>query len=517
MVSGKPSPMKALLNVHLPDDKGFAQVAGAWFERASRELAPGAWDELQSSVPLATEPEAPTDAYGVAGGVWAYLEVLPRPGQGPGWTALYAPETFGDAVEALRRRPARAAFVLCRLRGDGSMGTDDVQAMTVSVSTERADPSWVQLQVVSGLPEGDGDLRLPGVGERWAELVKSLAAETDVAFGHVCDDAGPYAGTALESTLRKISRLDGQRGAGERYLRGYSWITVVSRPVAERLGGVDQVVATGAFAQVERLPAGGLWLRATDRFIDYDEAAVRRVFLAVAPVLPAGVPEPEPAPEPAFRYRLVWEDADWYRQDGQRPWPPTTPLRMPTPPAIDGAGRLALTDEGYQLSFEREVGNAERVWQVLTEPTAILDWFGSTLPNSAPPCSVELEVGGRIVLPYPYPRPVGPRLRNDSTLAIVTALDPPHEFSYAMPGPDGPGSRCLWHLELTPTGRAVVSLTYTAQVNERIPGLLADWHCRLDAIASLLAGQRPDPSWWDQRWPDLHNSYRIAIGFPRIR
>lgn len=82
--------------------------------------------------------------------------------------------------------------------------------------------------------------------------------------------------------------------AGRRVLRGYSWVTVCPAELAARLGGAAALAGCGAFVRVEELPRGAVWLQATEDFAGYDEAAMRRVFEALAPVLPAGQPEPDP-------------------------------------------------------------------------------------------------------------------------------------------------------------------------------------------------------------------------------
>lgn len=93
---------------------------------------------------------------------------------------------------------------------------------------------------------------------------------------------------------------------GTDLLRGYSWVTLLDAGALRRLDGVEAVRASGAFADVRPLPAGGCLVRATDRLADYDKAAVRRVFEAVAPALSPGLPR---RPELEREARLVYQDA----------------------------------------------------------------------------------------------------------------------------------------------------------------------------------------------------------------
>lgn len=74
-------------------------------------------------------------------------------------------------------------------------------------------------------------------------------------------------------------------------LQGYSWVTVISEEVGQRLGGVDGLVASGAFHRVEHLTGGGYLLQATERFEDYQHAQAYQVFRTLASALPRGVPQ----------------------------------------------------------------------------------------------------------------------------------------------------------------------------------------------------------------------------------
>jgi hypothetical protein len=60
--------------------------------------------------------------------------------------------------------------------------------------------------------------------------------------------------------------------------------------LAQSLGGIEAMRASGAFAEVLELGTGGLLLRATEDPADWTEEAVLRVFEAVRPVLPPGRP-----------------------------------------------------------------------------------------------------------------------------------------------------------------------------------------------------------------------------------
>lgn len=94
-------------------------------------------------------------------------------------------------------------------------------------------------------------------------------------------------------------------------LRGYSWITVLSQEIGDKLGGVEALTNSGAFYEVAQLRNGGYWLRATESYGQYQMPEVDKVFRALAPALPAGKPGPLDPTEP--RRMIVREDAADYR------------------------------------------------------------------------------------------------------------------------------------------------------------------------------------------------------------
>jgi hypothetical protein len=150
---------------------------------------------------------------------------------------------------------------------------------------------------------------------RWLEVLFAFADRTNPGFGHI----SPYftdGATALEKAFPPKGNPFTARyqeyalNECRQYLRGYSWVTVVAQELLPRLGGVERLQASGAFTQVRPLTAGGAWLQATADYRDFDDAALTRVFEAVAPALRPGLPRD--TGEPHFgqhRPRVVLRDA----------------------------------------------------------------------------------------------------------------------------------------------------------------------------------------------------------------
>jgi hypothetical protein len=91
------------------------------------------------------------------------------------------------------------------------------------------------------------------------------------------------------TALNRLLRRNSHEAAGGS-LRGYERVTVCPAEIVNTLGAAEILRASGAFAEVIELAAGGLLLRATDESAAWTHEAVRRAFEAVRPALPPGQP-----------------------------------------------------------------------------------------------------------------------------------------------------------------------------------------------------------------------------------
>jgi hypothetical protein len=86
-------------------------------------------------------------------------------------------------------------------------------------------------------------------------------------------------------------------------------LTIVPEELADRLGGEPALRRSGAFAEVRKLAAGGVWLLATGDYREYDQSAVERVFDVLAPIPRPGLPRTRPHPPANLPpYQVVLKD-----------------------------------------------------------------------------------------------------------------------------------------------------------------------------------------------------------------
>jgi uncharacterized protein YndB with AHSA1/START domain len=160
----------------------------------------------------------------------------------------------------------------------------------------------------------------------------------------------------------------------------------------------------------------------------------------------------------------------------------------------------------WVLRFERRFPHPrEKVWDAITRPEQISEWFGEG------EIDLELVEGGKFEM-----RTTGPPELVDAVIReageealvqhnTVLRVDPPSVFEHTFGDPD---SVVRW--ELTPERdgtllRLVHTEPPTFTTTKDGPRYLAGWHALLEQLAQALAGEPVD--WRVQRWEALRDEY----------
>ena len=264
-----------------------SRLGHRWLREMPGSVAPRYFARLTESLPL--DPAllgdfAPEEDQTASGRVLATVSRWPRGRHMR--TTVFSPRALDRAVDALADWPLSTVLLLAEL-DTGDVPINDGE-LRFEVRADEDDQGPVSVMLSGGdAPAGGVMDPDEAVFSAATDEVRRLCRDMDVDFAIVGDPWTSHAQTSLEEAL-------GWHGLGLRprdVLRGYSWVTVVAREPAARLGGADAMRASGAFSSVEELPHGGLWLQATERYEEYDRNAVERVFRAVAPILPDPRPE----------------------------------------------------------------------------------------------------------------------------------------------------------------------------------------------------------------------------------
>lgn len=181
---------------------------------------------------------------------------------------------------------------------------------------------------------------------------------------------------------------------------------------------------------------------------------------------------------------------------------------MPTDPArqmLPADGTLGQADGRYLLRFERRFAHpVERVWDALTRPERLIEWFG--------PTEVELELvkGGRFHTRGGSPELVEAIIAEHGDVPIesrdtVLRVEPPYVFEHTFGG--DPSSIVRWELHPDADG-CVLRLTHTEPPGfpaADAPRDLAGWHVLLELLGHALDGH--PIAWPRDRWEQHRDRY----------
>jgi hypothetical protein len=286
-----------------PADEAAVAALRSWVDLGLSTVAARYMARIAAQPPLAADVFRTGAAYGQAGTAW-------------GWIGYSVPNRHGRR-RTVGRVYSDAEYARFQSQAGGVLAFGD-RITNVLLQVGTLTPSHHQLgidrvDIRANLPEAAANTLLltldfpPGnldgeVVAAWRRWVDEHA----VTFG-VVERAVAFVDTVLEDSVN-VPRYSLLYQLRER-LRGYGWLTIASPEVGDRLGGVDALRATGAFAEVARTRSGSYWLRATTDPHSYGMADAERVFRAVAPVLPPGMPYPSEWFEGELPYLIVLEDA----------------------------------------------------------------------------------------------------------------------------------------------------------------------------------------------------------------
>lgn len=309
------------LDVETGSGEQFARLGGAWFDESAWTLAGEVRRRLESGPPLPApwdDPSSELRPYGPPGSPWGEIHVS--------WTAgerlryarrMYSAKNFAWLCDRLAIQPRHASLKLTELGSEGY----PMRGLRMTVEAEERSPGWVRLMAKVPDSAFADEQRGRECQRAWLAFLGGFADKLNPGFGHIAYAFDADAKTALEHCLPQPGGRNSPWytvGESRQWARGYGWLTIIAQELADRLGGVRALQASGAFAEVRQLANGGVWLLATADFREYGMPQAERVFRVLAPVLRPGPLRDPLNPPPLVREStlaarapllLVMEDA----------------------------------------------------------------------------------------------------------------------------------------------------------------------------------------------------------------
>lgn len=344
------------INVDLAGD-ALGDVAYRWMDEVSMARA-GSARALVAPLPA----RLGRGRLGEPGDVFGYLQVTRWSEDRPPRSQERQPSDAGMRWlrEQLRDVPRMASLWFGTLDERGTRSGD-----LGSVLVERHPSAPGVIVLTTSVAESQ--LTDPVDGGRvqrfYLDLLFRFADQVNPAYGHIAYHDGGK--TAFEAGLRNNTRVPPWHWwdypttltASREALRGYAWLTILPQDLLDRVGGLDTLAHSGAFVEVRPLTAGGVWLLATDDYRAFDDAALLRVFHALAPALRPG---PITLWPPAYGdppLRVVPKDASRY---------PLPRLDGGGSSARGAAGSSGLSGEGGQHAGATGLDPATPWWWTVT-------------------------------------------------------------------------------------------------------------------------------------------------------
>lgn len=273
------------LTVAVNDSFSANSIMLAWLDGGTRSIEPGWRASLDESSPrwsaAALEVGNPESPLGPPGGLVASITSRSTAARQTR-TEAYVPQMLNSSAMA-NRDIGYIDMEVIKL-GDRGFRSD---ALSLGANRFRGSGQTEYVQLLSWFTESEFTDSAERIERRLA-YIRGFADRFGVIFGHIsyCEDS--LAATAWERAINAIPFEDIERCA--EFARGFSWLTLLSESLMERLGGIRRLVDSGAFLEVSPLDGGGVWLKAASTWREFhdDCILVGRVRDVIAPVLLPG-------------------------------------------------------------------------------------------------------------------------------------------------------------------------------------------------------------------------------------
>jgi hypothetical protein len=262
--------VEVLVSAAVGDRERLVEVSRWWLTEARSRLCGALSERLTSGLPTAEFAVGRIGAPELGGG---------------NWSVSYTPDRFEAVVASLSNGRGDA---MAHLNADPEdLSTGDCCSAHIALAVDPDVRPWVTFSLGLAYRLDDAGLIPVASQDDLVSFVRDFAALTEASFANIASDNSANQ-TALETYLPRLYEVGLTESPS--VVRGYSWVTLVPASALRVLGGVEVLENSGAFVEIDELRYGAALLRATRSFEDYEDSVVERVFRALAPALPVGVP-----------------------------------------------------------------------------------------------------------------------------------------------------------------------------------------------------------------------------------
>uniref|UniRef100_A0AAU2K0Q2 DUF3396 domain-containing protein n=1 Tax=Streptomyces sp. NBC_00049 TaxID=2903617 RepID=A0AAU2K0Q2_9ACTN len=262
--------------------EAMADLAWRWLTEGADRLEGECFQALLDSTGQVEESLKKSVPCGPPGSLWGFLSThIVGRGRVTNRSRVLTRKNLPMLRKWLALDVQLAETALYRLDERGMPGQE---LLRMGVARNEGSQDWVRLSA-----ETSEERFGPAAQARMTELLRDFSQEVDPSYAQVGysltlgrteheDRVGP---PLPKRTLPQSRRL----------LRGYEWLMVIPREIAQQLGGADGISAAGDFHRVETLRDGAVLLQVTPEFDGFTGEAIERTWQLVRPALRPGMPK----------------------------------------------------------------------------------------------------------------------------------------------------------------------------------------------------------------------------------
>ncbi|MEV7526785.1 hypothetical protein [Streptomyces sp. NPDC091371] len=261
--------------------EALADLAWRWLVEGADRLEGESFRELLDSTGQVEESLKKSVPCGPPGSLWGFLSAhIVGRGRVTNRSRVLTRKNLPMLRKWLVLDVQRAEVAVYRLDDRGMPGEE---LLRMGVARDESSRDWVRLSAETS--EGRFG---PAAQVRMTELLRDFSQEVDPSYAQVGysltlgrTEHEERVGPPLPSMTLPQSR---------RLLRGYEWLMVIPREIAQELGGGNGIAAAGDFHRVETLRDGAVLLQVTPEFDGFSGEVTERTWRLLRPALRPGMP-----------------------------------------------------------------------------------------------------------------------------------------------------------------------------------------------------------------------------------
>ncbi|QNA72253.1 DUF3396 domain-containing protein [Streptomyces sp. So13.3] len=263
--------------------EALADLAWRWLTEGADRLEDESFQGTLDSTGQVEESLKKSVPCGPPGTLWGFLSVTSVKGTGRGVSNRSRVLTRKNLPMLRKWLVSDVQLAETAVYQLDDRGMPGQELLRMGVARDEDGEGWIRLSAEA--PKE----RFASAQLRWTELLRDFAEEVDPSYAQI----GYSLSLGRTEYEERVGPLLPYLSLAEsrQLLRGYEWLMVIPREIAQLLGGADGITAAGDFHRIETLRDGAVLLQVTPEFDDFTGEAIERTWRLLRPALRPGMPK----------------------------------------------------------------------------------------------------------------------------------------------------------------------------------------------------------------------------------